>query len=162
MKRWFRTPLLSLSLAAMWLLLNRSLAPGHLLLAVLVGLLMPVLLGSLRPPPGPMRRPWVLARLISHVGIDVVRSALQVGYGVMRSGRRPPKGSFVVVPLDLRDPFALAALAVITTVVPGTVWIELARKRNRLLLHVFDLEDEATFVRDFKARYEQPLKEIFE
>lgn len=31
----------------------------------------------------------------------------------------------------------------ITTVVPGTVWSELALDRSVLLLHVFDLEDEA-------------------
>jgi multicomponent K+:H+ antiporter subunit E len=62
----------------------------------------------------------------------------------------------------LRDPFALAALAMITTVVPGTVWTELAPDRSALLLHVFDLEGEEDFVRFFKARYEQPLKDIFE
>ena len=68
----------------------------------------------------------------------------------------------MVVPLELRDAHALAALAVITTVMPGTVWSELAPDRSALLLHVFDLADEAAFIAHFKARYEQPLKEIFE
>ena len=74
----------------------------------------------------------------------------------------PPRAAFVTIPLDLRDANGLAALAMITTVVPGTVWSELALDRSALLLHVFDLDDEARFVARFKARYERPLMEIFE
>ena len=162
MKRWLPSPVLSLALFAMWLLLNRSLAPGHLLLGLLVGWLMPLLMAPLRPPAGPLRAPRVLARLVLAVGADVIVSALQVALGVLNGRRSAPRPSFVVVPLELRDPHALAALAVITTVVPGTIWTELARDRSALLLHVFDVQDEAAFVRHFKARYEHPLKEIFE
>ena len=57
---------------------------------------------------------------------------------------------------------ALAALAMISAVIPGTVWSELAPDRSALLMHVFDLEDEAAFIQHFKTDYEQPLKEIFE
>ncbi|HEY8358554.1 MAG TPA: Na+/H+ antiporter subunit E [Ramlibacter sp.] len=162
MKRWLPAPLLSLALFAMWLLLNRSVSPGHLLLGALAGLAMPWLLHALRPPGGTMRHPLKLLKLVLVVGGDVVVSALVVGWGVLRARRRPPRGSFVVVPLDLPDARALAALAVVTTVVPGTVWCELAPDRSRLLLHVFDLDDEAAFVRHYKQRYELPLKEIFQ
>jgi multicomponent K+:H+ antiporter subunit E len=50
----------------------------------------------------------------------------------------------------------------ITTVIPGTVWCELAPDHSALRLHVFDLGDEAEFVRHFKERYEHSLQEIFE
>ena len=68
----------------------------------------------------------------------------------------------MVVPLELRDVHALAALAMITNVVPGTVWNELAPDRSRLLLHVYEVGDEAAFIAHYKAAYERPLKEIFE
>jgi len=55
----------------------------------------------------------------------------------------------------------LAALSMITAVIPGTVWCELAPDCAALLLHVFDLEDEAAFIAHYKADYELPLKEIF-
>jgi multicomponent K+:H+ antiporter subunit E len=119
-------------------------------------------MAPLRPPAGPMRRPLVLARLVLIVAVDVVTSALAVAGGVLRGRRRPPRGAFVVVPLDLRDPHALAALAMITNVVPGTVWCEADLERDAVRLHVFDLEDEATFIAHYKHRYEQPLREIFE
>jgi multicomponent K+:H+ antiporter subunit E len=162
MRRWLPSPLLSAALFGLWLLLSESLAAGDLLLAALVALALPPLTAPLRPASGRVRRPLVLARLVFAVGHDVLRSGLAVARGVLFSGRRAPRSAFVVIPLELRDAQALAALAVITTVVPGTVWSELAPDRSALILHVFDLADEAHFIAHYKARYERPLQEIFE
>lgn len=161
-RRWLPAPLLSASLAALWLLLNPSLGAGNLLLAALVAVLAPLLTARLRPQPVRMKRPWWVARLVMQVGADVIASNLAVARGVLRAGRKAPRSAFVRVPLELRDPAALAALAVVTTVVPGTVWSELAVDRSALLLHVLEVGDEAAFIDHFKARYERPLKEIFE
>lgn len=154
--------LLSASLAAFWLVLNDSLAPADLLIAGLVALVVPFLAAPLRPRGGPVRRPLVVARLVLRVGGDVIVSALQVGGGALRPRPSPAQGRFVTVPLELRDSHALAALAIITTVVPGSLWSELAPDHSAVLLHVFGVDDEAAYVREFKARYERPLKEIFE
>jgi multicomponent K+:H+ antiporter subunit E len=116
---------------------------------------------ALRPAPGPLRHWGVLLMLILRVGRDVVTSALDVAVAVMRSNKRLPRSAFVTVPLDLHDPHALAALAIITAVVPGTVWSELAPDHSALLLHVFDVPDEAAFIAHFKHTYERPLQEIF-
>ena len=53
-------------------------------------------------------------------------------------------------------------LALVTTIVPGTVWSELAADRGTLLLHVWDVPDVDDYVARFKQRYERPLREIFE
>jgi len=161
MRRWLPSLPLSVGLWALWLLLNESLAPAHLLLGLVLGLVVPWMVAPLKPPGGRLHRPLVAARLLLRVGKDVVLSAFQVMAGVLRSSQRTPRGAFVAVPLDLRDAHGLAALAMITTVVPGTVWSELSPDRAILLLHVFDLEDEASFIAHYKAAYELPLKEIF-
>jgi len=162
MSRWLPSPWLSFAILCGWLLLARSASPGQVVLGVLAALVVPLLAAPLRPRPGALRRWGVIARLVLRVGSDVVRSAIEVAAGVARSGRRPPRGAFVVVPLDLRDVHALAALAMITAVIPGTVWSELAPDHSALLVHVFDLDDEAAFIDHFKRDYEIPLKEIFE
>ena len=162
MKRWFPSPLLSAGLLALWLMLSRSLGAGTVLLGLLLAWLLPLMAAPLRPAGPSVRKPLLLARLILRVGGDVLLSGLEVARGVLRAGRTPPRGHFVVVPLELRDEYALAALAMITAVIPGTVWSELSQDRSRLLLHVFDLADEAAFIADYKTRYEHPLKEILE
>lgn len=162
MKRLFPAPLLSLSLCALWLLLNVSLSPGNLLLGALLGFVAPLMFAPLRPLPVRMRKPGVALKLFLLVGRDVITSNLAVASTVWRAGHKPPRSAFVKVPLDLRDANGLAALAMITTVVPGTVWSELALDRSVLLMHVFDLDDEAAFITHFKSTYERPLMEIFQ
>jgi multicomponent K+:H+ antiporter subunit E len=161
-RRLLPSPWLSLGLFVGWLLLARRPGPGHVFLAAVVAVGMPLLMAPLRPRPGPLRHWGTLIVLILRVGRDVVLSALHVGGGILRARRRPPRGCFVRIPLELRDTHALAALAMIVTVIPGTVWSELAADRSVLLLHVFDLDDEARFIAHFKKDYEHPLKEIFE
>jgi multicomponent K+:H+ antiporter subunit E len=162
MKRLFPAPWLSLALWLLWLVLNLSISPGNLLLGAALGFCAPLMMRKLRPLPIRVRRPGVILRLLLLVGRDVVVSNLMVARSVLNAGRRPPRSRFIKVPLDLRDANGLATLAMICTVVPGTVWSELALDRSILLLHVFDLDDEAPFIEHFKATYERPLMEIFE
>ena len=162
MKRLFPAPWLSLALWLLWLLLNLSLSAGHLLLGAALGVLAPLLMRPLRPRPIHIRRPWAVLRLFLLVGREVVVSNLAVAWSVMNARHRPPRSRFIKVPLDLHDANGLAALSMITTVIPGTVWSELALDRSVLLLHVFDLEDEAAFITHFKTTFERPLMEIFE
>lgn len=154
-------PLLSASLLALWLALARSTSAGQILLGVGLALAVPRLTSRLRPRVR-VRRPLVVVRFILAVGSDVLLSNFQIAWDVVTLRWRRPKSRFVVVPLELREPMGLAALAMVTTVVPGTVWSELALDRSALLLHVWDVNEEETFVARFKARYEKPLREIFE
>lgn len=162
MKRVFPAPLLSLSLWALWLTLNLSISPGNLLIGAVLGFAAPLMMRKLRPKQVCIRRPGTILRLFLLVGRDVVTSNLIVAWGVLNAGRRPLRSRFVKVPLDLRDAHGLATLAMICTVVPGTVWSELSLDRSILLLHVWDLDDEAQFIEHFKTAYERPLMEIFE
>ncbi|MFJ7884056.1 Na+/H+ antiporter subunit E [Pseudomonas sp. NPDC096917] len=162
MKRLFPAPWLSLALWALWLLLNVSLSAGNLLLGAALGFLAPIMFAPLRPLPIKISRPGVIIKLFFLVGRDVIASNIAVAWGVINAGRRPPRSTFIKIPLDLRDANGLAALSMITTVVPGTIWSELALDRSVLLLHVFDLDDEAQFIEHFKTAYERPLMEIFE
>ncbi len=162
LRRLLPTPLLSALLLVLWLLLARSLSAGHVLLGLLLGVLVPHSVAGFRPDAMRVRRPMVIARFVLTVGYDVVRSNFEVAFGVLAWRWRRPAYRFVQIPLDLRDPYGLAVLAMVTTVVPGTVWSEIALNRSALILHVWDAPDEERFVTYFKARYEQPLREIFE
>ena len=160
MMRVLPAPLVSAALFVLWLVLNGSVSAGHVVLAAGLAIVVPILSAPLRPLPVRVRRPGVALRLIAVVAYDVVVSNIEVGVRVLH--RRPPRGAFVRIPLELHDANGIAALALITTIVPGTVWSELAHDRSAFLLHVFDLADDAEFVAYFKRRYERPLIEIFQ
>lgn len=156
------SPLTSVALLALWLVLARSTSIGQVLLGLVIAFAAPILSSNMRPDRVQVCRPLVVVRFILRVGYDVLLSNFEVAWGVVRWRWRRPQSKFVVVPLDLRDPLGLAALSMVATVVPGTVWSELALDRSALLVHVWDVSEDGAFIARFKARYETPLREIFE
>jgi multicomponent K+:H+ antiporter subunit E len=161
MNRLLPAPVLSMVLFALWLMLDLPPSAVQVVLALVLAIAVPIVVAPLRPYNARVRRPGLILKLAAVVMRDALVSNLEVARGLMRRDDALPVGAFVRVPLELDQPAALAALAVITTVVPGTVWCELAHDRSAVLLHVLDPGDEAAFIADYKARYERPLKEIF-
>lgn len=161
-KRLFPSPLMSVALVVLWLVLNHSLSLGQWMMAVLLGFLVPFLTQSLRPTPVRFSHLGVAFMLFLRVGGDVIVWNWRVLRGTLASTKNLPQGHFITVPLDLRDPNGLAALAAIMCVIPGTIWSELALDRSALLVHIFDMKDEQAEIELIKTRYERPLMEIFE
>ena len=161
-RRWLPSPPLSAALFVVWLLLNQTLDIRTLVSAALLAIVVPLLTKRLRPEAVRMRQPGIAVRLMAHAMLDMVRSALRVCRLLLTHSPGDINPQFVHVPLDLRDPNALAVLAMICCLTPGTAWAELSLDRSSLLLHVFDLQNEEAFIQFIKQRYEQPLQEIFE
>lgn len=163
LKKLVPAPLLSLALLGLWLVLNRSLSPGHIALGGLLGLAIPLVTAGLRPLPVRIRKPGAVLRLAFTVAHDTVLSNLAVARLLLSPmARRQHPAGFVHIPLDLRDPNGLAVLAMIVCITPGTAWAELALDRSMLLLHVLEVDDPVIIAAKVKERYERPLMEIFE
>ena len=161
-KRLFPAPLLSAALFVVWLLLNQSLSAGQMLMGLLVALVVPVMTAGLRPLPVRIRHPLTVLRLGFTVVADTTQSNLQVARFLLFPSLRRHPADFVTIPLELRDPNALAVLAVIVCITPGTAWAELSMDRSLLRLHVLEVGDPQTIIDHVKQRYERPLMEIFE
>jgi len=161
MTRLMPSPLGSLILAAIWLLLNQSLSPGQLLLAVVFGLSGPLLLKQLDVPALQVRRPLAVLRLAQIIVVDVVRSNIAVS-GVLLRSNKGRRSGFVRIPLQLQSPYALTALACIITATPGTSWVTHDSDSGILVIHVLDLVEGDDWIATIKGRYERLLMEIFE
>lgn len=160
MKRWLPHPVVSCLVLAVWLGLHASLAPIHLAGGVLLAVLLPRLLHRSLDGTGRARRPWVAIRLAGVVLWDIVTANVAVARRVLGPMSRLRPG-FIEVPLDLAHPDAVALLAGIIAITPGTVVADIDEARARILVHVLDLADPAALVSEIKDRYERPLKEIF-
>ena len=155
-----RRVVLGCTLFLSWILLAGELSVAQILLGLVLAVAIERYTRRFGDyPRGPIRLDAAPA-LIGVVLWDVVVANLQVARIVLGplSNLRP---RFVQVPIDLEDPTAIALLAAIVTVTPGTVSAALSQDRRFLTLHALDADNPERLVRTIKLRYERPLKEIF-
>ncbi len=157
-------PILSLGLFGASLLLSGSTAAPSLALALLMALAAPQIMRVLDVEPVRLRKPltWLSFALV--VARDVIRSNWEVALvvlGLNPSGDKRVSG-FVHIPLEMRNRYGLAVLAVVITSTPGTIWVEYEDATGVLLLHILDLQDGDDWAERIKNRYERRLMEIFE
>jgi multicomponent K+:H+ antiporter subunit E len=161
MKQLLPFPLASACLLALWLLLNQTFSLGHILLGGTIALLGGWSFAALKPPKTRPRRLSAIFRLAALVLADIARSNIAVARIILGLERKPWTSGFVEIPLELRDPYGLAALACIITSTPGTLWVDFNEASGKLTIHVLDLVDKTEWVRTIKGRYERLLLEIF-
>ncbi len=160
-QRWLPSPLLSVVLFIMWPVLNQSWSLGQVLLGLSLAVVIPWFTEPLRDHQARLRRPWLGAKLVLLVLKDIVTSNIDVAKLILgRESRIKP--AFVWVPLTITDPYGIVALAGIITMTPGTLSADLTADRRHLLVHAFNLDDEAALIAAIKTRYEAPLLEIFQ
>jgi multicomponent K+:H+ antiporter subunit E len=153
-------PVLSVLVGLTWLGLNNTLDPAHVLLAVALGLAVPPLTGRFLPDLPRLRAPGTLVRLLLVVLGDILVANVEVARRIVgrESALRP---AFIHVPLDIKDPLGIAALAAIVTLTPGTLSADLTASGTGLVVHALHMDDEARLIATIKQRYEAPLRAIF-
>jgi multicomponent K+:H+ antiporter subunit E len=161
MTRLLPFPFMSASLVILWLLLNQSLSPGHILLGGAIALIGGWALAALETPKARLRQLTASLRLAALVFVDIVRSNVAVARIILGLERRRSISGFVEIPLELRAPYGLATLACIITSTPGTLWVDFDETSGTLTIHVLDLIDKSEWIRTIKGRYERLLLEIF-
>ena len=142
MKRWIPFPLYSLVLAVLWLALNGSMEPVHILLGLALGWAGALVFAKLQAPLGQVRRRVVPAAILAAVLLaDIVRSNIAVARIAFDPHARGRTSGFLSLPLEVRHAGALAVLACIITATPGTSWARYDAEANVLTIHVLDLVD---------------------
>ena len=159
---WFAHPVQSALIAGTWLLLQQSAAVAQLITAAVLGLVLPRLLHGFTGTPLPPKAWGTALRLLLAVLRDIVVANVTVAKLVLLPWARPVP-VWVEVDLALRDPRAITLLATIITTTPGTVSCVVDESAHRILVHALDGSPGAQAIADdIKARYEAPLKEMFE
>lgn len=160
MSRVLPQPVLSAVLIVLWLLLVNTVSIGHVVLAVILGLLVPQLTHVFWPHRTHPAKPGLALRLTAVVLWDIAVANVAVAVRVLGPLKKLTP-AFVFVPLDIEDELAITTLASIISLTPGTVSVDVTDDRRRLLVHCLDAPDRVEVVNRIKERYEGPLKEIF-
>jgi multicomponent K+:H+ antiporter subunit E len=159
--RWLPHPLLSLSLLVLWLLLQNEVSAGHVVLGGALALLIPLYTARFWPGRPAIRRPLVAVRFALIVFWDIVVANVIVARLILFRQPESLRPQFLVIPLEIRSPYAIAILAGTITMTPGTLSADLDRERRHLLVHSVDEGDPEGAILTIKRRYEAPLREIF-
>lgn len=161
MRRLLPHPLLSFTLAGLWLLLVNQLSAGHLVLGALLGWLIPFATSRFWPEQIRIRHPLTLLHYLGILVIDIVRGSFHVARLILRGPARL-RPVFVAVPLALKTDLAISLLANTISLTPGTVSARLSEDKQTLIVHTLDTDDADALIAEIKQRYEAPLKRIFE
>lgn len=99
-------------------------------------------------------RPLALLRVIGWTLWGLVRASVTLSWQIL-DVRRPVQHAIVRVPLTSPSPFVRAMTAEVTTLIPGSVVIEI--DADSMLLHVFDARQAAIDYARFEARVTEDL-----
>lgn len=155
-------PLLSLVLVVTWLLLVNSVSVNSLVFAAIMAVLIPLATRAYWPGIPRVKRPLKVLAYGILVLYDIVKANIDVALIVLFKPNRNLRPAWISVPLDLRTPEAITALAATVTLTPGTVSSDLSDDGHSLLVHCLHAPDPDSVRADIKSRYERRLKEIFE
>lgn len=162
MKRLFPHPYLSLTLIALWFLLVNQLKIGSLVMAIILGTVIPLVTAAWWPNRPRVRHPFRLAAYVILVLWDVIVANFQVARIVLFMPRDRIRSNWVTIPLDMTSPEAISLLAGTITMTPGTVTSDISACGRALLVHSLHAPDPGAVRDEIKSRYEARLKRIFE
>lgn len=159
--RFFPHPGLSVLLLLVWMLLLNSLTLGGLVLGLLFATLVPLLTAAYWPNRPPVRAGWPMVDYLVVVMGDIIIANFQVARLILFRRSKDLRSRWLVIPLDLRSPEAITALAATISLTPGTVSADVAADGRSLLVHMLDVQDEEAEVARIKRRYEARLMRIY-
>ena len=162
MKRLFPHPFLTLTLIVLWFLLVNEWKIGSLVMAAILGTIIPLVTAAWWPDRPRVHHPLRLAAYAVLVLWDVIVANFQVARIVLFMPRDKIQSNWVTIPLDLTSPEAITLLAGTITMTPGTLTADMSACGRALLVHALHAPDPDAVRDDIKARYEARLKRIFE
>lgn len=161
MRRLFPHPGLSGLLVIVWALLANDLSAGTLIMALAVGFIVPLITAPYWRDKPLINLGWPTFSYLLLVMWDIFVANFQVAYLILFRRNRDLHSAWLVIPLDIRKPEAITALAGTISLTPGTVSADVSADGHALLVHALDVSDPDAEVAKIKARYESRLKEIF-
>ena len=135
-RRLLPHPCLTLAIAAIWVLLAGRPSIGAVALGLVLGLLVPALTQPFWPDRPRLGRPLLILRYVGIVLWDIAVANVQVARIVLFVPNRELRSAYVVIPLALTSPEAIAVLAGTITMTPGTLSAELSADGRALLVAI--------------------------
>lgn len=151
------------ALATVWVLLWGRVTVPNIVMGVVVAIVIMVLLPL---PPVPVQgrvHPVPLVALIALIVWYLIESSIQVMWLAVRPGP-PPRTGVLRAPVSIKSDLVLVLAASITTLIPGSMVLEIDQVRRILFCHVLDVGSASSVERFYQqvAQVERLLIAAFE
>lgn len=160
-RRLLPHPALSALLLVVWMLLVNEFTMGALFLAVVFGVLVPLVTSRFWPDRPRIRFGRDAAAYVVIVLFDIVVANFQIAWIILTRRNRDLRSHWLVIPVELRSAEAITVLAGTISLTPGTVSSDVSGDGRALLVHALDVPDPVAEVARIKQRYEARLLKVF-
>ncbi|NNJ10748.1 Na+/H+ antiporter subunit E [Chloroflexales bacterium ZM16-3] len=162
---------LNLTLAIVWMVLQTSFTWPDFVVGMAVGF---AIIGVSEPALRPQHPDLSVGRartsyvsltlraisLVSFMIVAIIKSNLDVARIVLNP-RHVFRPGIVGVPLDVQSDSGITLLAIMVTITPGTVALDVSSDRHTMYIHAIDVRDAAALRDEIKNEFERRVMEIF-
>lgn len=153
--------LLNVLLALLWAAISGTITLASLITGFALGALVLAVAGRALGQPRYLLRLWRALALIGVFLFELLRSSVQVAWDVL-TPRHRMRPSVISVPLDLESDAAIALLANLVSLTPGTLSVDVAHDRGCLYVHAMYADDPDAVRAAIKRDFERRVREVFE
>ena len=155
-------PFLTLIVALVWVLISNELSAATVVVGVAWGIVAAKLTQRYWPNRPRVVHPFLILEYLAVFAYDVLVSNVQIAILVLFHRAKSIGSAYVAVPIELRSPEAIAALAGTITLTPGTLSVDVSPDGKALYVHCLGTTDGIRVAGHIKRRYESRLRRIFE
>ncbi|WP_129633135.1 Na+/H+ antiporter subunit E [Candidatus Oscillochloris fontis] len=161
---------LNLLLAIIWLVLQTSFTWADFVVGMLVGFVIIGMTESALTWQRPFSdkqikisyvgRVITVIRFIGFVIGAIIKSNLDVAWLVLNP-RAEYQPGIVGVPLDIQSDLGITLMAIVITLTPGTITLDVSSDRRTMYIHAMNVRDPDALRAEIKGEFERRVMEIF-
>lgn len=151
---------LNVVMALCWCALTGSFSPANMALGAALGYAALWVARPIQPATSYFSKVGSLASLLAYFVAELVVSSLHVAWDVVTPRLRAHPG-IVAVPLSLDDDRAITVLAMMVSLTPGTLALDVSEDRRTLFVHAMYAEEPDAVRRSIKEGMERRVAAVF-
>ncbi|WP_131783204.1 Na+/H+ antiporter subunit E [Legionella gresilensis] len=90
---------------------------------------------------------------------EILVANLRVAYDVITPRYRAKPG-VIAIPLDCRTDIEITLLAIVISLTPGTLALDVSTDKKKLYIHAMFIMDKDRLIAEIKNRFEKPIMRI--
>lgn len=102
---------------------------------------------------------YLVIRFILFFLWEIILANIRVAYNVITPGYNARPG-VIAIPMDCKTNLEITLFAIIVSLTPGTLALDVSKDRKKLFIHAMFMQDKNKLINHIKSDFEAPLLRI--